>query len=136
MSNKTKKATLADFISKATDKEDKIETKEVRVISIDKTIIIRNLSQDKLMELIDKVGDKGTDMEQGDKLNGYICYECVTEPNLKEELKDAEIQKQLGASSPVDAVSKMLNFKERAEITKAIMEFSDLNADTIEVLKN
>ena len=92
--NKNTKLTLAELLKR---KEQMLESKKTKktidlyVKSIDATITIKEPDGALCRDANDM------DAVVGDK---YLCYECITEPNLKSK----EVQDAFGCTEPMDVV--------------------------------
>ena len=92
--NKNTKLTLAELLRR---KEQMLESKKTK-----KTIDLYVKSIDATITISEPDGAlcrDANDMEpgEGDK---YLCYECITEPNLKSK----EVQDAFGCTEPMDVV--------------------------------
>ena len=111
--NKNTKLTLAELLKR---KEQMLESKKTKktidlyVKSIDATVTIKEPDGALCRDANDM--DAGV----GDK---YLCYECITEPNLKSK----EVQDAFGCTEPMDVVDIIF---EPGEIPQIAIEWMKL----------
>ncbi len=114
------KVTIKDLIAKK-DLFDsrKNKTTELLITSLEGTITIRKPSRELCLDALemDKSGDQ------------YLVYNCVTEPNLKNE----ELQNEFGCVSPMEIVEKIFEPGEIASIAKACVELAGYG-DSVKVV--
>lgn len=114
-----KKLTVAELIKKKNVLG--IKTKELYSETLDGTFTVKSPDIDFIMDI--------TEMDDPIKANKQLVYDCVVEPNLRDEA----LQSAFGCTEPHDIVYKLFSAGEVNSIVEELMEMSGMN-DRVQVV--
>jgi hypothetical protein len=130
-----KKISIDDLIKRNIDKT-KVETFEIKINELDGVIKCQTLPESEVLELMEQITKSDTsDLKQMMKFTNKIIYDCVIEPNLKDE----KLQKHYEIKGePYEIVSRIFTMQEINALDKLITEklgLSDNKGEVIELIK-
>lgn len=113
----SKKLTVADLLQQKDQlKQKKQRTQTLYVESLDAEIVIQEPTRLLALEALEIAQDR----TRSDKADAHVIYHCVIEPNLK----DPELQKQLGCVEPTDIADIIFRPGEVAAVGGHIMQLA------------
>lgn len=105
----SKPITVKDLLARKEQlKTKKLATETLYIESLDGNIVIQEPTREIALEALTM-----TQGNNSDKADAYVVYNCVIEPNLKDE----ELRKELGCVEPYDIVDKVFKGGEVAQIS-------------------
>lgn len=105
-----KKATLEDFLAKKIKREEnKSVTIDVYVTSMDRTITLKNPTEEQLLDYANRIG-ANNDVRESVEANRRLIYLCC------EELQDPKLHEILEIKDPLDAPRVLFDINDVKEI--------------------
>lgn len=127
------KLTLADIVAKKQAREkDAKKTLDLHLDSYDLDITVKKLDDEKFLYIVKKYEDNEM------AFTNRIIYECVAEPNLKDEKTQEALGIKCEPSKIIDETVKAVfpSIIERTKILEEILNFSDLTKGGVSVVEH
>ncbi len=111
-----KKLSITDILAqKEALKKKEIKRQTLYIPSLDAEITIQEPTRAQLMEIKDMTDDG----------NDYLVYQCIVDPNLKENR--AQLMQDFGCSEPHEVVQYIFSVMETAEVAEKILALAGFN---------
>jgi hypothetical protein len=128
MTSEIKKMTITDLISKKEKLLSKNNTtEEIYIPSLDSSITIRKPSRALCLEAL----SMAQDANKQDMADIYMAYNCIVEPNLK----DDKLQKEFSCVEPIDIVEKVFEVGEISSISGTCLQMAGYS-DQVKAVKD
>lgn len=127
------KITFEQLVQRSIQREqDKMKVKEIEISSIGGTLLLKKISENKLLDIIDE-GQKTNCLSENIAVERKLIYLCCP------MLQDTKLHQELGVTEPFDVVEKLFDLQETDFIAKEIMKLHDVEnfaEQTTEEIKN
>ncbi len=123
-----KKLTVTDLIRKKEElKQKENQREEIYVPSLEAYIIVKKPTRALCMEALSIAQNESTQ----DKADLHMVYNCVIEPNLKDE----KLQEEFGCVEPTDIVEKIFEAGEIGSISGYCLQMAGYS-DSVKAVKD
>jgi Asp-tRNA(Asn)/Glu-tRNA(Gln) amidotransferase C subunit len=127
-----KKISIDDLIKRNIDKE-KIETFELEIAGLDGVITCKTLPESEILDIFEQLQKIDTqNIKETMKFNNKIVYDCIVDPNLKDEKLQKHYQIK---AEPYEIVSKIFTLTEIQQISDLLAEKLGLGATEEKAVK-
>ncbi len=123
-----KQLTVTDLLKKKEElKQKENQREEIYVPSLDAYIIVKKPTRSLCMEALSIAQNESTQ----DKADLHMVYNCVVEPNLKDE----KLQEEFGCIEPTDIVEKIFEAGEIGSISGYCLQMAGYS-DSVKAVKD